>query len=102
MSQPLSLPPSCAFVAAACNSAYVLSNCSVPSFIVTAALGFVRSSVRKKSGMDIYNLSPIKDVDKSFVPVVRNGEVVDERREEKDCTMSSCASFLFAALLRGY
>jgi hypothetical protein len=44
--------------------------CSVPGFLVVAALNVLRSSVRNKSGLDIFNLKPIADVDKSFVPVV--------------------------------
>lgn len=43
---------------------------SVPGFLVVAALNVLRSSVRNKSGLDIFNLKPIADVDKSFVPVL--------------------------------
>lgn len=42
----------------------------VPTFVVAAAIRMVRSTVLKKTGMDIFNLTPIADVDKSFVPAV--------------------------------
>jgi pimeloyl-ACP methyl ester carboxylesterase len=43
----------------------------VPGFVVGAAIRLVRSTVSKKTGMDIFHLSPIKDVDKAFIPAVR-------------------------------
>ena len=45
----------------------------VPSFLISAALRMIRSSVKKKSGLDIFALKPIADVDKAFIPAVREG-----------------------------
>ena len=42
----------------------------VPSFLVSAALRVIRNSVKRKSGLDIFNLRPIADVDKAFIPAV--------------------------------
>lgn len=43
----------------------------IPSFIVNAAIRMVRSSVMKKAGgLDIFELSPIKDVASAFVPAL--------------------------------
>lgn len=36
----------------------------VPGFVISTAIKFVRSSVLKKTKMDINKLKPIKDVDK--------------------------------------
>jgi pimeloyl-ACP methyl ester carboxylesterase len=46
----------------------------VPGFVIGGAIRLVRSSVMKKTGMDIFNLRPIADVDKSFVPAVSNSQ----------------------------
>lgn len=42
----------------------------VPGFIVGAAIRMVRSTVSKKTGMDIFALRPIADVDKAFIPAL--------------------------------
>lgn len=42
----------------------------VPGFVIGGAIRMVRGTVSKKTGMDIFNLAPIKDVDKAFVPAV--------------------------------
>jgi len=41
----------------------------IPGFVVSAAISLIRSSVLKKTGMDILALRPIADVGRSFVPV---------------------------------
>jgi len=42
----------------------------VPSVLINAFLKMMRSSVRKRTGLDILKLEPIKDVDTCFIPAV--------------------------------
>ena len=39
----------------------------VPNWVLKAALKMVQSSVQKKSGLDLYKLKPIRNVDKYSV-----------------------------------
>jgi len=42
----------------------------VPSFVVSIALSFIRSSVKKAAGFNIRDISPIKRVDACFIPAL--------------------------------
>mmetsp|Transcript_17362 Transcript_17362/g.22536 ORF Transcript_17362/g.22536 Transcript_17362/m.22536 type:complete len:443 (+) Transcript_17362:114-1442(+) len=42
----------------------------VPGFVVSIAMSFIRSSVRKKAGFSIKDISPIKRVDQCFIPAL--------------------------------
>lgn len=42
----------------------------VPGFVVSIAMSFIRSSVKKKAGFSIKDISPIKRVDQCFIPAL--------------------------------
>lgn len=43
---------------------------TVPSFVVSIALRFIRGSVKKQAGVDIRDISPIQNADKCFIPAL--------------------------------
>ena len=56
----------------------------VPGIVVGTALRMVRASVRQRTGMDIFDLSPLREAPRSFVPAVRTaraGLAVQRRRD---------------------
>jgi hypothetical protein len=43
---------------------------TVPGFVVSIALRFIRGSVKKQAGVDIRDISPIQHADKCFIPAL--------------------------------
>ena len=41
-----------------------------PSFVVNMALRWIRSSVKKQAGFDIYDLTPVQHADKCYIPAL--------------------------------
>ena len=48
----------------------VNKNIKLPNFIYSTAIAFVRKTIIKKNGLDIYNLKPIDEVDKIKTPIM--------------------------------
>ena len=48
----------------------VEKNSKIPNFIYSIAISFVRKTIIKKNGLDIYNLKPIEKVKKLKIPVM--------------------------------
>lgn len=42
----------------------------IPKFLISTAMGFVRSSIRSRAEFDVYALAPINHVDKCFIPAL--------------------------------
>lgn len=42
----------------------------IPKFLISTAMGFVRSSIRSRANFDCYALSPINHVGKCFIPAL--------------------------------
>ena len=45
-------------------------NIKLPNFIYSTAISFVRKTIIKKNGLDIYNLKPIEEVKKIKIPIM--------------------------------
>ena len=48
----------------------VEKNIKLPNFIYSTAISFVRKTIIKKNGLDIYNLKPIEEVKKIKMPIM--------------------------------
>ena len=48
----------------------VEKNIKLPNFIFSTAISFVRKSIIKRNGLDIYNLKPIDEVKKIKIPIM--------------------------------
>lgn len=55
-----------------------LKQIKLPNFMVDAALSFVRSTIKKKNGLDIYKLRPIDAAKKTKVPAIFIHAINDE------------------------
>ncbi len=42
----------------------------IPSFLVSAAMKLVRSSIKSKAQFDVYDLTPISHVKECFIPAL--------------------------------
>jgi len=42
----------------------------IPKFLISGAMGLVRSSIRSRAAFDVYDLRPINHVDKCFIPAL--------------------------------
>ena len=67
---------SCLCADSAFSDFYVLAkeivnrNIKLPNFIFSAAISFIRKTILKKNGLDIYNLMPIDEVKKIKIPIM--------------------------------
>lgn len=66
----------------------------VPNWVLKAALKMVQSSVQKKSGLDLYKLKPIRNVDKYSVLLLWSSALLSLSFCRQACVSLLCSDVM--------